>query len=203
MSYYAASFYNKITSFLGIKRGIERFILKSEELDLPPKPKILDAGCGFGIASFAFLKRYPDAVIYACDDRPEMLHLIKEEARRSSFNLNNFHIQKVRLDNLENTYPENYFDCVITNGSLERSDYFFTLPMIYKVLKKHGVYLNLAFKDNFWGKMIGFFIKIKPIPEAELKMALKGVEFFDIRKENFGLSSVATELSRVAFLGNK
>jgi SAM-dependent methyltransferase len=53
----------------------------AEHYQLPPKPKILDIGCGKGFLLYDFLKVIPDAEIYGIDISPYAITNSKEEIR--------------------------------------------------------------------------------------------------------------------------
>ena len=53
----------------------------AEHYQLPPKPKILDIGCGKGFLLYDFLKVIPDAEIYGIDISPYAIANSKEEIR--------------------------------------------------------------------------------------------------------------------------
>jgi len=52
-----------------------------EHYELPPKPKILDIGCGKGFLLYDFLKVIPDAEIHGIDLSPYAIANSKEEIR--------------------------------------------------------------------------------------------------------------------------
>ncbi len=80
----------------------------SEHYQLPPKPKILDIGCGKGYLLYDFLKVIPDAQIYGIDNSSYALKNSKREVR-----------SQLTLGNATNLpWPDDYFDLVISITTL-------------------------------------------------------------------------------------
>ena len=80
----------------------------AEHYQLPPKPKILDIGCGKGFLLYDFLKVIPDAEIYGIDISPYAITNSKEEIRDR--------LQVGSATALP--WPENHFDLVISITTL-------------------------------------------------------------------------------------
>lgn len=79
-----------------------------EHYDLPPKPKILDIGCGKAFLLYDFLKVIPDAEIHGIDISPYAIANSKEEIRDC--------LQVGTATNLP--WPDDYFDLVISITTL-------------------------------------------------------------------------------------
>lgn len=80
----------------------------AEHYELPPKPKILDIGCGKGFLLYDFLKVIPDAEIYGIDISSYAIANSKEEIRDR--------LQVGSATALP--WPDNYFDLVISITTL-------------------------------------------------------------------------------------
>ena len=80
----------------------------AEHYQLPPKPKILDIGCGKGFLLYDFLKVIPDAEIHGIDISPYAIANSKEEIRDR--------LQVGTATQLP--WPDNYFDLVISITTL-------------------------------------------------------------------------------------
>ena len=75
---------------------------------LPPKPKILDIGCGKGYLLFDFLKIIPDAEIYGIDISEYAIENSKSEIK-----------EKLIVGNSNNLpFEDNFFDLVISINTL-------------------------------------------------------------------------------------
>ena len=79
-----------------------------EHYDLPPKPKILDIGCGKAFLLFDFLKVIPDAEIYGIDISPYAIANSKKEIQ-----------DRLRVgSSTDLPWPDDYFDLVISITTL-------------------------------------------------------------------------------------
>lgn len=79
-----------------------------EHYDLPPRPKILDIGCGKAFLLYDFLKVIPDAEIHGIDISPYAIANSKEEIR-----------DRLRVGNATSLpWPDDYFDLVISITTL-------------------------------------------------------------------------------------
>ena len=79
-----------------------------EHYELPPKPKILDIGCGKGFLLYDFLKVIPDAEIYGIDISSYAIANSKEEIR-----------DRLQIGSATALpWPDNYFDLVISITTL-------------------------------------------------------------------------------------
>jgi len=79
-----------------------------EHYELPPKPKILDIGCGKGFLLYDFLKVIPDAEIHGIDISPYAIANSKEEIRDQ--------LQVGTATALP--WPDDHFDLVISITTL-------------------------------------------------------------------------------------
>lgn len=79
-----------------------------DHYDLPPKPKILDIGCGKGFLVYDFLKVIPDAEIHGIDISPYAIANGKEEIQ-----------DRLRVGSATDLpWPDDYFDLVISITTL-------------------------------------------------------------------------------------
>ena len=79
-----------------------------DHYDLPPKPKILDIGCGKAFLLYDFLKVIPDAEIHGIDISPYAIANSKEEIQDC-----------LRVGSAtELPWPDDYFDLVISITTL-------------------------------------------------------------------------------------
>jgi SAM-dependent methyltransferase len=80
----------------------------AEHYELPPRPKILDIGCGKGFLLYDFLKVIPDAEIHGIDLSPYAIANCKEEIRDR--------LQVGSATALP--WPDDHFDLVISINTL-------------------------------------------------------------------------------------
>lgn len=95
---------------MGYRAGSDAVFLASF-IGKNPK-KVLDVGCGVGVASLCLMTRLPNAHVTGIDCQEHLIHLAKQNtqengfAERSQFLVENLH---------QSTLPPNSFDHVITN----------------------------------------------------------------------------------------
>ena len=98
--------------------------------DLPPKPKILDIGCGKGFLLYDFLKVVPDAEVYGIDISPYAIANSKEEIQ-SRLSVGSA---------IDLPWTDDYFDLVIsitTLHNLHAYDLDISLREMERVGKKN------------------------------------------------------------------
>ena len=100
-----------------------------EYYDLPPKPKVLDIGCGKGYFLYDFKKCLPEALIHGIDISKYAINNSKEEIK-----------DFLQLGNAVNLpWPDDYFDLVVsmtTLHNLHTYDLFPALKEMERVGKK-------------------------------------------------------------------
>jgi SAM-dependent methyltransferase len=101
-----------------------------EHYDLPPKPKILDIGCGKAFLLYDFLKVIPDAEIHGIDISPYAIANSKVEIR-----------DRLQVGNATQLpWPDDHFDLVIsitTLHNLHAYDLYPALREMERVGKKN------------------------------------------------------------------
>jgi len=95
----------------------------AEHYQLPPKPKILDIGCGKGFLLYDFLKVIPDAEIYGIDISPYAITNSKDEIRDR--------LQVGSATALP--WPDDHFDLVISITTLHNLHAFDLDPALREV----------------------------------------------------------------------
>jgi SAM-dependent methyltransferase len=104
-----------------------------DHYDLPPKPKILDIGCGKAFLLYDFLKVIPDAEIHGIDVSPYAIANSKEEIR-----------DRLQVGNAAHLpWPDNYFDLVISITTLHNLHAYDLYPALREMERvgKNNKYL--------------------------------------------------------------
>ncbi len=165
-----ATLYDKLMVFLGYTRCLKRF-LHSMDINMPETPSILDIGCGTGISTQILLKRYPSAKITGLDLSEEMLRMYYERFPDSRTIIGDFNCVESFHD-----YPDNNsvclndssFDLVVSTGAV--SEYAVldeTIPLIFRLLKTDGFFINFGVKDGLLGDISGLLWHFKPTGPVE------------------------------------
>jgi len=129
------------------------------------KLKILDAGCGTGLYTFTFLRRFPNAVLYSFDVNNRMTEIMQNAVQRKSLNNRVY----IFTGDVNKPLPLQYeqFDIIITGGVLEYVDISLAVKNLAPYLKSGGYFLNSVVKDNLFSRLVGRLYKFKPHSRAE------------------------------------
>ncbi len=115
--------------------------------------RILDAGCGTGLYTFALLGRFPNARVVAFDLNQEMLKQMQANLEKAGLS------QSVRtfIADIISPLPETdkEFDLIVTGGVLEHVKIEEAVRNLSPYLKVDGYFLNAAVRDNVLGKLLG------------------------------------------------
>lgn len=159
------STYDFLASVTGYKKSVEYFIsqLPFSEND---SIKVLDAGCGTGVYSFAILKKYKNAKITAFDLDVKLVDYVKEKTLRNKLG------DHIRVFAADITGPlseiENEkFDLIITAGVLVYVPHEKTVRNLSRFLISGGYFFNSPNRDSVWGRFICKLYACKPYPKTE------------------------------------
>lgn len=199
--------YSKISKFYDFliaptKRGIDSFI-KRANINMPEKPIILDAGCGTGVAAFSLLKKYPKATIYAFDINQDMINIFIKNRNRKKISPQKIKINQGDLNNIDKLYQKFFFDLVIISGSLEYASLQPTIKKISRIIKRGGIFINLAVKRGWFGNILQKIYTFKYQSVENIVSSLKTNGFFDIKVENLTRKDFPANLSRIAIIARK
>ena len=119
-----ASLYGSLIRYLGYQNGIERVFRTSMAHALLPRARVLDAGCGAGVVTFALLKAYerlgiPAATVDGFDITPEMLERFREHLRRAD--VADVRLAQADVLDLQNSLPADWaaYDLIVSSAMLE------------------------------------------------------------------------------------
>ena len=127
-------------------------ILSLCELDIPSDARILDIGCGTGLATEVLTKRFPASKITGLDCSKAMLekyreHFPKAEALYGDFNVGGKMFKHPFKADIE-IKPES-FDLIVSSGAVsEYGEPGKALPNIFYWLKKNGVFFNIGVRNH-------------------------------------------------------
>lgn len=205
--------YDPFLRLTGFKRGVEHF-LDRLHLSFSPGARIYDPGCGTGIVSRYFLRRFPEVEIIASDISPKMLLAM----RRTLLNSRRLSTARVRLaqgdlaspeklyflDSKEKVLlPESYFDGIFVSGALEHVPLEETVLKLTRLLKPGGVLLNLSMKDNAMGAFFRVAYEFRPYTIEEMRRAFILAGLDDIGVISLRPREFPANLSRVAVIAKK
>lgn len=200
------SVYDRIIFSTGYKSAVRNFI---QGFDFPKKKlRILDAGCGTGLVSFALLSKFKNIDITAFDYSMDMLNAAEKTRVKSNYNNVRFY-----WGNIENVNPlidfrgnevrlkENSFDYIFVSGALEYVDMDKGVRELVKYLKKEGVFVNIAVRNNIYGKLIGKLMGFRPYSKDEIINAFREANLENVNE--IPIIKRSARLCKLAIKGSK
>ena len=122
-----------------LRKPYKKFISIIKE-KISKNDKVLEIGSGFGQWTKYILDC--DADVIASDISPESLKIVKKLNTKYSK-------LKTKVIDMENiSFPDNFFDYVISAGSLSYGENKIVMNEIYRVLKKNGNFISVDSLDN-------------------------------------------------------
>lgn len=206
-----ANVYDTFLTVSGFKRGVENFLSRLE-FELPPKARILDAGCGTGLLTRCLAPRFPSAEICAFDIDENMLsemeRLIARERFRPNVILTKGDLRNPSRLTVTKTgqpifVPRDYFDAVCVSGALEHAPLGESVRRLAKLLKPGGIFFNLGIRRNPAGAVLAMVYRFRPYAVAEMRHALSDAGLEQIRVLRLGIGDFPANLSRIAFIARK
>lgn len=119
-----AGLYGSLIRHLGYQNGIDRVFRTSMAHALLPGARVLDAGCGAGVVTFALLSAYDKLGVSAgtidgFDITPEMLDRFREHLR--SADVADVRLMQADVLDLQNSLPADWaaYDLIVSSAMLE------------------------------------------------------------------------------------
>jgi len=207
-----APVYDAFLAATGFKRGVENF-LNRVAFDLPPRARILDAGCGTGLLAVYFCRRFPDAEIYATDLDVEMLREMERVIAREGLDRKRFVIGVGDLrtpDRFEDqgstqplVLPERHFDAIAVGGALEHVPLEESVARLARLLKPGGTFLNVGLRRSPAGAILGMMYRCRPYTLAAMRSACARAGLTDIHVLRLSVEDFPANLSRIAVMAKK
>lgn len=155
-----ANSYDLLLWLSGYTLAIDYFVNRLP-FDATEPIKVLDAGCGTGLYSFAVLSKYPGSKVVAFDLNEAMVGRFKARLAEHGEIKN-----RVELFTADVAKPLSLacgsFDLVITCGVLEYVDIERAVENLSTHLTAGGYFLNVAVSDNIFGKVVGKMYGLEP-----------------------------------------
>ena len=124
-----------------------------------PAARILDLGCGTGLGIAALQHRFIQCNITGVDCSPEMLNICRDKYPEVTLLLGDFNRDRV-FRGFQSKHRirlrRGAYDLVISTGAVsEYGDLETVIPMVYKVTRKDGLFVNVGIKRNLLNRMFG------------------------------------------------
>lgn len=169
------SFYDRIADvhnialkMNGYRSSVTKY-LRSLDLDLDDRSKVLDAGSGTGIVSLGFADTgIEHSALVAFDLSHKSLLLAKEEFKNER-RVDDGRITAIQGNVLEMPFDEDSFDLVLTCGVLEYVSLDEGLKELARVLKPGGKLVFIPVKPSLVGSVLEFLYKFKIHPVEDVR----------------------------------
>ena len=180
-----AKAYESLMSIVGYDSALMG-ILTSMPLEILNNAKILDLGCGTGLATGPLTKRLPRAEITGLDFSEEMIKIYGSNFPNSRSIIGDFNDEKTFKQ-----YPHgdsvklqgSYFDLVVSTGALsEYGNLEKAIPFICSKLKKNGILVNIGVNGNPLSKITGFFWEYKTTARKKFLNACTEYGFKEVKR---------------------
>lgn len=212
-----APYYEKfVLSSRKYKEALTEFV---KALYIEGEKRVLEAGCGTGIVSFALTKKDNHVEVVAFDVSTKMLEHA-ERSLRANRNFDDivfdrrdrYHVDFYRgnIENLKElnsldgrllVLEENSFDYVVVSGALEYVNLENGVRELAKYLKPEGILINIGIRDNFFGKALGVAMGFKPYKRSRIVDAFENAGLVSIRE--LPINSKKLKKLRTAIKGTK
>lgn len=158
-------FYDFSAWATGYKKSVEYFVsqLPFSEND---SIKVLDAGCGTGLYSFAVLKKYKNAKITAFDLNEKLVNHFKAKVLKNKLD-NRIRVFTADIRGQLLEIENEKFDLIITAGVLVYVPHEETVRNLSRFLISGGYFFNSPNRDSVWGRFICKLYACKPYPKTE------------------------------------
>lgn len=184
-----AKSYDLIFRLSGYTLAIKHFINRLP-YDRTAPLRVLDAGCGTGLYSFAILNRFPDSNVVAFDLNEDMI--AKFRARLAENGEQRKRVEVFTANIIEPlSLAGRRFDLIITGGVLEYVDIEKAAKNLSAHLDNGGHFLNVSVQDNIFGKIVGMMYGLEPNSTEENIRAFTGNGLTLVKDMSFPLTRKA------------
>lgn len=169
-----AKLYDKLMNQLKYAKTLKSLV-ESLSIKAPSDGKILELGCGTGIATEILIKKFPNAEIIGFDYSEEMLKICHERYPNVKLVKGDFNKKEdlasfiTTLDDKIISFSESSFDFVFSTGAVsEYGQLEKVIPIVYNLIKKDAPFINIGIKRNLVGLIMGKCWNFNPPGENKL-----------------------------------
>jgi len=145
--------------------------------DVVPNARILDLGCGTGLAMEALVRRFPKSNITGLDCSRQMLAICQRKYPGTNLLLGNFNNSRQFCSfngGKEVCLPNASFDVVISAGAVSEYGSLDTaVPLIHSLIKSDGMFINIGIRRNLLNRLSGVIWGFRPKGPKEFMAACR------------------------------
>ena len=180
-----AKLYDKMMNQLKYAKTLKNLV-ESLPINIPSGGKILELGCGTGIATGILIKKFPNSEIIGFDYSDEMLKICHERYPNLKLVRGNFNEKEdfdsfiTTLDDKIVSFPDSSFDFIFSTGAVsEYGQLEKVIPIIYNLIKRDSQFINIGIKRNLIGLIMGRCWNFDPPGENKFIEECKKAGFSD------------------------
>ena len=201
-----AALYDKLLSKLRYHTTLKS-ILGLIKLEIPQNAKILDMGCGTGLATEVLIKRFISSKITGLDCSEEMLSLYQKKFPDVNVIIGDFN-KKQNFSLFVSRKPifiePNSFDLIVSTGAVsEYGNVEKVIPFIYSILKNKGIFINIGIKKNVMSLVTGKIWHYKAVGKKEFISVCKNNGFSKIYSMKISWNHFPTNITKFAIKTEK
>ena len=201
-----ARWYDPLLDLIRYRKTIQE-IIRRAPIHIPQNGKILDLGCGTGLATEVLQERFPNATITGLDYSEAMLDIYRKRFPKNRTIVGDFNNGKDFYSYPENEkikLSSNSYGLIISTGALSvYGNLNKAIPFVYGLLKDNGIFINSGVKDNLIGQVIGKVWHFKPKGLEEVIDVSRASQFSDVEKIHIPLSLFPSNLTRYMVTARK
>jgi len=165
-----------------------RTILRTLSARMRPDARILDLGCGTGLGIAALIHRFSACNIVGVDCSPEMLQICRRKFPDVRLLVGDFNNGAKFIDlrtDRRASLRRGSFDLVVSTGAVSEYGMLETvIPMIYRLTRKKGLFINVGIKHNLLNRMFGRIWGFHPKGKTAFIQACRACGFTDVQSVN-------------------
>lgn len=182
-------------------------IIRKIKLEIPFDAKILDIGCGTGLATEVIWEKYPKSEITGLDYSENMLDLYKKRFPKLDIVIGDFN----KADNFsffnsrkKFEFLDREFDLIMSTGAIsEYGEINKVIQFVYNLLKYNGVFINIGIKKNVMGLITGRLWYYKPTGKKKFISVCNSAGFSEIHNIKISWRHFPTNITKFAIMARK
>jgi ubiquinone/menaquinone biosynthesis C-methylase UbiE len=168
-----ANSYDFLLKSIGYNNFLKYIINKNKFLKKKNFVEILDIGCGTGLSTILLKKRFKFARLTCLDYSEEMIMKCSSKIKNARYVIGDFNDRSSFIDaktKKKDLLKNNSFDLVLSAGAIsEYSNLKKSIPIVYSLLKKEKIFLNIGIKKNILNRFSGMIWRYSAVSPRDFK----------------------------------